>query len=89
MQTLAQQVAQMVREASNPMPIKSTFVHGDGRFITPTTIITMPDGDTAMFCSLNYDEKKLVLHTNSTGGGRWLRDGSFTMFKKDMEVSHA
>jgi hypothetical protein len=84
MQTLAQQVASFVREASNPMPIKSTFVHGDGRFITPTTVITMPDGDTAMFCSLNYDEKRMVLHTNASGGGRWLRDGSFTLFKKDM-----
>lgn len=66
---------------------KPTFVRGDGRYIAPTTIITMPDGDTAMFCSLNYEEKRMVLHTNSTGGGRWLRNGTtFTLFKKDMEV---
>ena len=83
MQTLSQQVASFVREASNPMH-SSTFVHGDGRFITPTTIVTMPDGDTAMFCSLNYEEKRMVLHTNSTGGGRWLRNGSFQVFKNDL-----
>lgn len=87
MTTLSQQVAQMVREAGNPTPTKSTFVHGDGRFIVPTAIITMPDGDTSMFCALNYQEKRMVLDANRLGGGRWLADGSFTLFKKDMERS--
>lgn len=66
---------------------KPTFVHGDGRFINPTTIITMPDGDTSMFCALNYQEKRMVLDANRLGGGRWLTNGSFTLFKKDMERS--
>lgn len=60
------------------------FTHGDGRFITPTTFIHLPDGGEAMFCGLNFNEKKAVLKANHLGGGRWLADGSFTMFKKDM-----
>lgn len=86
MYTLEAQLVGILEGISNPMH-KPTFVRGDGRYIAPTTIITMPDGDTAMFCSLNYEEKRMVLHTNSTGGGRWLRNGTtFTLFKKDMEV---
>lgn len=96
MQTLQTVVLDALREATSPSAVdvlshlaghKSTFVRGDGRFITPTTIITMPDGDTSMFCALNYQEKRMVLDANRLGGGRWLTNGSFTLFKKDMERS--
>ena len=83
MQTLSQLVISALREASNPT-YKPTFVRGDARFIASTTVIVMPNGDTSMFCALNYQEKRMVLDANRTGGGRWLKDGSFTMFKKDM-----
>lgn len=86
MQTLAQQVASFVREASSPMPIKSTFIHGDGRFIKRDTIIKLHDGSVGMFCSHSYQEQKAILAANASGGGRWLKDGSFTLFKKDMEA---
>lgn len=83
MTTLQQQMAQFVREAGNPAH-NPTFVRGDGRFIAPTTIIHLPNGDTSMFCALNYQEKRMVLDANRAAGGRWLADGTFTMFKKDM-----
>lgn len=65
---------------------KPTFVHGDGRYIYRDTIIKLYDGSVGMFCSHSYQEQKAILAASASGGGRWLRDGSFTLFKKDMEV---
>lgn len=63
---------------------KPTFVHGDGRYIYRDTIIKLYDGSVGMFCSHSYQEQKAILAANASGGGRWLTNGSFTLFKKDM-----
>jgi hypothetical protein len=84
MYTLEAQLVSILDGIGKPKPV--TFQRGDGRFINGTTIIIMPNGDTSMFCALNYEEKRMVLDTNRTGGGRWLANGSFTIFKKDMEA---
>jgi hypothetical protein len=82
-QSLSQIVVSALREVSNPAPV-STFVRGDGRSISDYTTITMPNGDTTLFCGLTYEERVKVLAANRNGGGRWLRDGSFQIFKNDL-----
>lgn len=84
-QSLSQLVVSALREASNPAPVvASTFVRGDGRHISDYTVITMPDGDKTFFCGLTYEERKVIVGINRSGGGRWLRDGSFQVFKNDL-----
>ena len=83
-EAMPQQPFPLVNDTLASSQNKSTFTHGDGRYIYRHTIITMPNGSVGMFCSHTYEEQKAILHANRTGGGRWLRDGSFTMFKKDM-----
>jgi hypothetical protein len=59
MQTLSQQIVSALREYNAPVNVH--FVRGDGRYISATTIITMPNMDTSMFCGLTYDERKAIM----------------------------